>query len=96
MSKEFTEHLENAGMVHHLTIHDSPSSNGAVERANRTHMEGACAMMEAAELPKNLWGEAVCHHVWIQNRVPTHALPEMKTPNEMGTGEKLDLSAVRP
>ena len=31
MSKEFTEHLENAGTVRHLTVHDSPSSNGAVE-----------------------------------------------------------------
>jgi hypothetical protein len=33
-SKEFTKHLENAGTVHHLTVHDSPSSNGAAERAN--------------------------------------------------------------
>jgi gag-polypeptide of LTR copia-type/GAG-pre-integrase domain len=95
LSKEFTEHLENAGTVHHLTVHDSPASNGTAERANRTHIEGAQAMMEAAGLLKNLWAEAVRHHVWIRNRVPSRALPEMKTPHEMGTGEKLDLSAVR-
>jgi hypothetical protein len=59
-------------------------------------MEGAHAMMEAAGLPKNLWGEADHHHVWIWNRVPTCVLPEMKTPHEMGTGEKPDLSAVHP
>ena len=34
MSNEFSEHLENSRMVHHLTVHDSPASNGAVERAN--------------------------------------------------------------
>jgi hypothetical protein len=34
MSKEFTKHLENSGTVCHLTVHDSPSSNGAVEQAN--------------------------------------------------------------
>jgi hypothetical protein len=31
MSKEFNNHLENAGTVCHLTIHDSLASNGAVE-----------------------------------------------------------------
>jgi hypothetical protein len=33
-SKAFDEHLEYAGTVHHLTVHDSPASNGAAERAN--------------------------------------------------------------
>ena len=53
-SQEFTDYLENAGTIRHLTVHDSPASNGAVERANRTHLDGARAMMEAAKLPKNL------------------------------------------
>jgi hypothetical protein len=96
MSNEFSKHLENAGTVCHLTVHESPASNGGVKRANRTHMEGARVMMEAAGLPKHLWAEAVRHHVWIWNRVPTCALPEMKTPHEIGSGEKPDLSAVRP
>ena len=34
MSCEFTEHLEDSGTVHHLTVHDSPASNGAAEQAN--------------------------------------------------------------
>lgn len=30
-SKEFNEHLQNAGTVQHLTVHDSPASNSIVE-----------------------------------------------------------------
>ena len=63
MSKEFIEYLENAGMVCHLTVHNSPASNGAAEHANRTHIEGAQAMMEAAKLLKNLWAEVIHHHI---------------------------------
>jgi hypothetical protein len=96
MLKEFTKHLENARTVCHLTVHDSPASNGAAEQANCTHIDGAQAMMEAVGLSKHLWAEAVHHHVWIQNRVPMCALPEMRTPYKIGTGEKLDLSAVCP
>jgi hypothetical protein len=95
-SQKFTENLENAGTIRHLNVHDSPASNGALERANRTHLDGARAMLEAAKLPKSLWAEAVSHHVWLRNRVPTRAIPDSKTPYEMGTGKKPDLSSVRP
>jgi hypothetical protein len=78
MSREFTDHLENAGMVQHLTVHNSPALNGAAEQANRTHINGACAMIDTAGLPKNLWAEAVHHHVWIWNQVPTHIEKDMQ------------------
>jgi hypothetical protein len=93
-SKEFNNHLENAGTVRHLTVHDSPSSNGAAERGNRTHMNTARAMMIGAGLPRNLWAEAVRHDVWLRNRAPTRALPELKTPFEVATGKKPDLSQL--
>ena len=95
-SQGFTDYLENAGTVRHLTVHDSPASNGVVERANRTHLDGARAMMETAKLPKNLWAEAINYHVWIRNRVPTRAISEPKTPLEIAIGMKPDLSMVRP
>jgi hypothetical protein len=59
-------------------------------------MEGAQAMMEATGLLKNLWIEAVCHNIWIHNCVPMCVLPNSKTPHEMGTGKKPDLSALCP
>ena len=53
-------------------------------------------MLEDTKLPKYLWAEAINHHVWLQNRVPTRSLSESKTPIEMATGLKPDLSVVRP
>ena len=95
-SQEFTEHLKNSGSIQHLTVHDSPASNGVAERANRTHLYGTRAILEGAKLPKYLWAEAVSHHVWLHNQVPTCTLYESKTPIEMGTNQKPDLSIVCP
>ena len=66
-SQEFTEHLKNSGSIQHLTVHNSPASNGVAEHANRTHLDGARTMLEGAKLPKYLWAEAVSHHVWLHN-----------------------------
>lgn len=93
-SQEFTEHLEKSGSVQHLTVHDSPASNGADECANWMHLDGARAMLESAKLPRNLWAEAINHHVWLHNRVPTCSLLETKTPIEMATSHKPDLSII--
>jgi hypothetical protein len=38
-SAEFNDHLEKAGTVRHLTVHDSPQLNGGPERGNRTNMD---------------------------------------------------------
>src|SRR6266511_192219 len=64
-SKPFTDHLEQQGTVCHLTVHDSPQSNGRVERANRTHVQNAQAMLIQAKLPSFLWAEAIRHSVWL-------------------------------
>src|SRR6266550_3277062 len=94
-SDAFSQHLKKAGTARHLTVHDSPQSNGRAERANRVIVEGARAMLLAAKLPKPLWAEAASHFVWLRNRVPTKALPDYKTPIQMSTGNCPDLSNVR-
>jgi hypothetical protein len=66
-SKDFNEHLERQESVRHLTVHDSPASNGASEHANRTHISGMHAMLIQSQLPKFLWAEAVNHSVWLRN-----------------------------
>jgi hypothetical protein len=91
----FKAHLEKTGTIRHLTVHDSPQSNGKAERASCTIVEGATAMLQASKLPEYLWAEATSHLVWLHNRVPTKVLPNAKTPFEMATGTRPDLSSVR-
>ena len=59
--------LKNDGTVHHLTVHDSPQSNGAAERSHHTHIEQAQSMLISSGLGRSLWAEAVHHSVWIGN-----------------------------
>jgi hypothetical protein len=92
LSKEFTDHLKCQGTIRHLTMHDSPASNGASECANRIHISGAQAMLIQAKLPGFLWAEAVNHSVWLRNRSSTWALATGKTPYETATRFKPNLS----
>jgi hypothetical protein len=93
-SKKFNNHLENAETIPHLTVHDFPASNSAVEWGNRTHMNDTCAMMITAGQPQFLWAEAVCHDVWLCNHAPTHSLTKSKTLYKVAMGEKSNLSQL--
>jgi transposase InsO family protein len=39
MSNAFSEHLQKAGTIHRLTVHDTPEYNGVAERLNWTLIE---------------------------------------------------------
>ena len=60
---------------------------------NRRLLERVRAMLHYAELPKNLWGEAILFAVWLKNRTSTRALGNV-TPFERLYGEKPDLGGV--
>ena len=92
---EFGKHLKAEGTIRKLTTHDTPEYNGVAERLNRTLLEHTRAMLHASKLPRNLWGEAVTHAVWLKNRTPTKALPDGKTPYEALYGRKPDLSQLK-
>ncbi len=66
--KEFDTYLATHGIQRRLTVHDTPVHNGVAERLNRTLLEKVRAMLYAADLPGNLWGEALKHAVWLKNR----------------------------
>ena len=46
-------------------------------------LQQTCALLHSSKLPKNLWGEAITHAVWLKNRTTMHTLPDAKTPFEM-------------
>ncbi len=96
LSDEFTQHLKAKGTEQHLTVHDSPQSNGIAERSNGYLMDMTRAFLISSGLPKYLWAEAHWHAEWVYNRTPTKAIPSGKTPFEMATGRKPNISGLCP
>jgi hypothetical protein len=64
------------------------------ERKNRAIMEAVKAMIHDQDLPMHMWAEAAETVVYVQNRSP-HRVLGNKTPEEMFTGEKLEVSHLR-
>ena len=93
LSKEFNDHLKQAGTLRNLTVHDTPEHNGIAERLNRTLLEKVCAMLHASGLPKFLWGEVVNHAVYLKNQTSTKAL-DGKTPFQVFHGTKPNLCGI--
>ena len=90
----FSRLLTEAGIVREQTAPYSPEQNGVSERANRTIIGRAKAMMFAAGLPDVMKGEAVHRVVYLKNRSPTSALEKSMTPLEAMTGETPKLGAL--
>ena len=95
LGKEFSKHLASQGTMRKLTTHDTPEYNGISERLNRTLLERTRALLHASKLPKNLWGEAITHVVWLKNRTPTRALPDGKTPYKMLYNKRPNLGHLK-
>ena len=72
----------------------TPEQNGVAERKNKTIVEAARAMLCDQGLLKFLWGDAANTDVYIQNRCP-HSTLDSKTPKEVFTGKKPDVSHFR-
>lgn len=81
------------GIVMDVTVPHSPQLNGKAERLNRTLFDKARSLIFDSELPKELWGEAIRVAVYILNRSPTQSC--LKTPSEMWTNRKPDLSKMQ-
>jgi len=87
-------HDENA-TTQQTTVPDTPQQNGVAERLNRVLVEMARTMMRHKDVNQDLWADAIKTAVYIKNRVTSRALPIGKTPFELWTGNKLDVSHMR-
>jgi len=93
-SNQFSKFLRDSGISHEKTAPYSPEQNGVSERANRTLVGRAKAMILDSQTSDNLWAEAIHTAVYLHNRSPTSA--KNKVPYELWTGQHPDLSRLIP
>jgi Reverse transcriptase (RNA-dependent DNA polymerase)/Integrase core domain len=94
VNNQLSIYFRDKGIDHQITMAYSPQQNGKAERLNRTLMEKARAMLNEANLPEKLWGEAVYTANYLRNRSP--AANKDCTPYELLFGKKPDISNLRP
>ncbi|CAI7873023.1 unnamed protein product [Closterium sp. NIES-53] len=71
LGTEITAWLKKQGIQRELTTAYSPQSNGVAERANRTILETARALLIESEVGNSMWPHAVRHATVARNRVLT-------------------------
>lgn len=92
---KLSKELEKDGVRVEPTVAYTPSQNGVAERLNRTLITKARALLSAAELPVELWGEAVHTANYLKNRTPSETDEGPRSPEQMWTGRKPGLSHLR-
>jgi hypothetical protein len=93
LNKEVNELFRKRGITHRSTARYSPKQNGTAEALNRRLEERTRAMLADSALPESLWAEAVVCANYTRNRTPV--VSHGKTPIEVFTGKKPDLSRMR-
>jgi hypothetical protein len=85
---------KDVGIKRELTTPYYPQQNGVAERKDRTIMEVVKTMIHDQDLPMCLWAEATMAVVYVQNRL-SHSALGLKTPEEMFTGKKPEVSHLK-
>ena len=70
VSNKFIDFCKARGIEKHLTVPYTPQQNGVAERMNRTLMEMTRSMLYHANLPQQLWAEAVSTAAYLKKLVP--------------------------
>ena len=92
--KAFRDYCKSQGIKQLTTVPHTPEQNCIAEKANRTIVEGARAMMKESSTPGSLWPEAVVYAAYIRNRSPSRVLND-RSPYEIRFGKKPDLSQLK-
>jgi len=93
-SDSFSTYLRNSGISHEKTARYSHEQNGVSERANRTLIGRAKAMILENKMNDDLWGEAIHIAVYLKNRSPTRS--KNSTPYQLWTGQRPNLCHLIP
>uniref|UniRef100_A0A1B6DFK3 Integrase catalytic domain-containing protein n=2 Tax=Clastoptera arizonana TaxID=38151 RepID=A0A1B6DFK3_9HEMI len=81
------------GIVNEYSLHYTPQQDGVSERLNFTLMSKVRTLFAETNLPKYLWGEAICCVAYQLNRSPTKTL-NGKIPAQVFLG-KFDLKKLK-
>ncbi|CAI7832126.1 unnamed protein product [Closterium sp. NIES-53] len=92
---EITAWLKKQGIQRELTTAYTPQSNGVAERANRTILETARALLIESGVGNSMWPHAVRHATVARNRVLTKVGNESWVPLERWLGRKPPVDMLR-
>jgi hypothetical protein len=93
-SKEFVKFCKDVGIKREVTTPYNPQQNGVAERKNKTIMEAVKTMIHDQYLPMCLWVEVAMIAAYVKNQL-SHSALELKTPEEMFTGKKPEVSHLK-
>nr|GFB09022.1 putative RNA-directed DNA polymerase [Tanacetum cinerariifolium] len=93
-SGEFKSFCESSGIQRQLTAGYTPHQNGVAERKNQTILNMVRSMLNAREVPKKFWPEALNWCIHILNQSPTSALEDC-TPEEKWSDRKPSVGYFR-
>ena len=94
-SQMFKSAIKEAGFLCEPTGAGDPSQNGRAEAPNKTLARMIRSMLYSAALGSEYWSYALLHAVYIKNRLPHARHKFKKTPYEVWTGTKPNLSLLR-
>nr|GEV72433.1 hypothetical protein [Tanacetum cinerariifolium] len=90
LNKTLHAYFSKEGIRHETSTARTPEQNGVVERQNRTLVEVAQTMLNAAKVPLLLWAEAIATACFTQN-CSLIILRHEKTPYHIIKGRKLSV-----
>ena len=93
-STAFQNYCSLHGIKRQFSQPYTPQHNGLVERKNRTILNIVRCFLIESKLPQSLWAKAVQAACTIINLCPSKLQPD-KTPNELFSGTKPDISRLR-
>ncbi|CAI7773875.1 unnamed protein product, partial [Closterium sp. NIES-54] len=95
LGAEMTAWLKKQGIQRELTTAYTPQSNGVAERANRTILQTARALLIESGVGNSMWPHAVRHATVARNRVLTKVGNESWVPLERWLGRKPPVDMLR-
>ncbi|CAI5520278.1 unnamed protein product [Closterium sp. Naga37s-1] len=95
LGKAFTNFVNGKGIVHDLTCSYTPQQNGMAEREMRTVVESVWTMLLHMGVQHHWWHLALRQAVWVRNCLERSTTPPGRTPYQLLTGKKPDLTLAR-